>query len=206
MLKNCDAIIFDLDGTLWDPSNTCRESWNAIIEKQGYDIPLLTNEDLHQVFGLKFDKIAALLFPTLSLTDQKELLQACIDYENEYIIEYGGDLYMPLEDVLGRLKARYRLFIVSNCQAGYIEVFLKHYQLESYFEDFECPGNTGLEKAANIKLIMERNQLKNPIYVGDTATDQLAAKDNEIPFIFAAYGFGNVEHADYVIEKLSDLV
>ena len=206
MLKNCDAIIFDLDGTLWDPTKTCRDSWNEVITRGGYGVPLLTDKDLHQVFGLKFDKIAALLFPTLPESKQKELLQACVDYENEYIINHGGELYEPLEPILKSLKEKYRLFIVSNCQAGYIEAFLKHYELEDYFEDFECPGNTKMEKNHNIGLIIQRNNLKAPVYIGDTDGDQQAAGANHIPFIFAQYGFGTVQNEGHALKKLSDLV
>ena len=45
-------------------------------------------------------------------------------YENEYLSIHGGTLYPGLEDTLKELKKNYRLFIVSNCQSGYIEAFL----------------------------------------------------------------------------------
>ena len=56
----------------------------------------------------------------------------------------------------------YKLFIVSNCQDGYIECFFKAHKLDKYFTDYECPGRTGLSKGENNKLIIERNNLKNP--------------------------------------------
>ncbi|MCL1950123.1 MAG: HAD family hydrolase [Turicibacter sp.] len=206
MLKGHDAIIFDLDGTLWDPTKTCRDSWNEVILRQKAPTPLIKDEDLYRVFGLKFDKIAAILFASLPKEHQGQLLKDCVDYENDFIIQHGGQLYVPLEKVLGRLAKDYRLFIVSNCQAGYIESFLQHYGLNSYFEDSECPGNTGLEKGENIRLIIERNLLQNPVYVGDTEGDRLAAQMNKIPFIFAAYGFGEVSGYDFSIDSLERLV
>lgn len=42
---------------------------------------------------------------------------------------------------------------------------------------------------------MERNHLRRPVYVGDTAMDQEAARLAGIPFLHAAYGFGKVEGA-----------
>jgi len=206
MNKQYDAIIFDLDGTLWDPTAVCLKTWNEVIEKQGFKDELITAEDLQRVLGLKFDLIADILFPTLTDKEKKHLMEACIAHENHYIRANGGDLYEPLEAILASLIKTHRLFIVSNCQAGYIESFLAYYKLESYFEDFECPGNTGLDKAQNISLIMERNHLQAPIYVGDTDGDLQATKANDIPFFFASYGFGEVKQADVFLHKLSDLM
>ena len=58
----------------------------------------------------------------------------------------------------------------------------------------------------NNKIIIERNNLKNPIYVGDTQGDKQSAIDAGIPFVYAEYGFGSVNGYDYKIEKFEDLV
>ena len=54
---------------------------------------------------------------------------------------------------------------------------------------------------------MERNGLKNPVYVGDTSGDAKSAKDAGIDFIYAAYGFGEVSDDSYVakIESFAEL-
>ena len=83
---------------------------------------------------------------------------------------------------------------------------LDYYGLHNYFKDIECPGNTGFDKAENIRLIIERNELKAPIYVGDTVGDFKSAKANGLPFFFANYGFGEVKNPDVVLSQLSDLV
>ncbi len=53
---------------------------------------------------------------------------------------------------------------------------------------------------------MQRNQLKSPIYVGDTQKDLEAANFAKIPFAFASYGFGDVVAYDYRIDKIEDLL
>ena len=103
------------------------------------------------------------------------------------------------------LAKKYPLFIVSNCLSGYIENFLDQHQLEHLFTDHECSGNTGRPKAENIGMIVDRNQLKNPVYVGDTMGDFEAAKKNEIPFIYAEYGFGKVDSALYSINHFQQI-
>ena len=73
------------------------------------------------------------------------------------------------------------------------------HKLEKYFSDFEMSGRTDLTKGENIKLVMERNGINNALYLGDTIGDQFAAKDAEIPFVFALYGFGTTENPEYTI-------
>ena len=83
---------------------------------------------------------------------------------------------------------------------------MKFYNLDKYFVDFECPGRTGLPKAENIKLVVERNNLKHPVYVGDTQGDANAAKGANVPFIYAQYGFGSVEEFQDKIESFEELL
>jgi phosphoglycolate phosphatase len=53
---------------------------------------------------------------------------------------------------------------------------------------------------------MKRNNLAQPIYVGDTQGDCDAAKLANIPFVFASYRFGKVDGYDYVIQQVEDIV
>ena len=72
--------------------------------------------------------------------------------------------------------------------------------------DTECYGDTKKSKGENIRLVIERNHLQNCVYVGDTKGDCEAAKAAGIPFIFAAYGFGNVETFDKEIRDVRELL
>lgn len=78
--------------------------------------------------------------------------------------------------------------------------------LEKYFKDIECFGATGLSKGENNKLIIRRNGLKQPVYVGDTQGDSQAARQAGIPFVFARYGFGDTEDYDTAIDHCAQLV
>ena len=69
------------------------------------------------------------------------------------------------------LKEKYPLYIVSNCQSGYIESFLAYYHLEDYFSDMECFGNNGMQKGENIARLARRNHLDKAVYVGDIQGD-----------------------------------
>ena len=201
-----DGIIFDLDGTLWDSTAEVAKTWSIIISKYNLPRKEVTVDDLKPCMGKLLDQISEMLFPGLDKEMKMKIMNECYKFENEYLSEHGATLYNKLEDTLERLSKNYKLFIVSNCQDGYIESFFKSHKLEKYFIHYECPGRTGLAKAENIKLIVERNNLKNPVYVGDTQGDAKAAKDANIPFIYANYGFGDVKEFKYKIESFERLL
>lgn len=201
-----DSIIFDLDGTLWDPIDTVLIAFNIIIKRYDQVKKEVTREDFRTTMGLQIEDIGKKMFPDIEENTQKQILQESCELERVYIEEQGGNLYENVEDVLEALSQKYKLYIVSNCQHGYIEAFYKYHKLEKYFLDYENPGRTGLSKGENIKLIIERNNLSKPVYVGDTDGDLKASKYVGIPFVYAKYGFGQVSEYDYVIEKFDELI
>ena len=199
------GILFDLDGTLWDSAQAVVDSWNVVIDKMPDFHKRITVEDMESLIGKTMDDIAYTYFDTVSRERALSILQACMDYENAYLEQVGGILYPQLREVLAQLSEDYFLAIVSNCQSGYIEAFLKYHELEKYFDDFECFGNTKQEKDANIRLVAERNHLEKAIYVGDVLGDYLSATKAGFTFVHAAYGFGEVPQAQYRIQSLPEL-
>lgn len=205
-LGEIDSIIFDLDGTLWDSTKEVASSWSSVMRKYDNEKKGVTVEELKGYMGLPLDEIRKRMLPHMEETEADKLMKECCEFENQHLIKYGAVLYDKLEETLKELSKKYKLFIVSNCQAGYIEAFLEYNNFNKYFDDFECPGRSNLLKAENISLVIERNNLQNPIYVGDTQTDFDAAKKAGIPFIFAKYGFGNTNDYKYSIDKFDDLL
>ncbi|MEK3684399.1 HAD family hydrolase [Paenibacillus sp. FSL R10-2736] len=201
-----DSIIFDLDGTLWDSSDVVVVGWNSVLSNYQGVVNGVTKEDLQGIMGLQVDEAGRKLFPNIDEDTQQRILRECCEVECLSLAKQGGRLYEGLEEVLRALSAKYKLFIVSNCQAGYIEAFYEYHQLQKYFIDYENPGRTGLSKGENIKLVMERNHLSSPVYVGDTEGDRRAACFAGIPFVYASYGFGEVSSYDYVIDRLDGLL
>lgn len=185
------GIIFDMDGTLWDSSENVAASWTEKLRMLGYDMTV-TKEDVMSVMGLTMDRIADIIFEGKPQKKRMELLDLCCGHENEYLRRNGGELYPDLEKTLSRLKKRYGLYIVSNCQSGYIEAFLEYYGFGGYFSDIECYGNNLLGKGDNIALVMERNALDKAWYVGDIQGDYDSAVKAGAEFIHAAYGFGTI--------------
>lgn len=203
-MEHVDGILFDLDGTLWDAVAGICTAWNRGLEKCG--VPLhFAEEEIRGCMGMLLEDIAAKLMPDLTPERRSEVMAVCAAEQADYLARHGGTLYDGVEDTLKKLAARCPLFIVSNCQSGYIEGFLAVTGLGQYFTDFTCPGETGRPKGENIALLVERHRLKHPVYVGDTQGDYNAASSAGVPFLHAAYGFGTIDHDVPFVERFTDL-
>jgi len=198
------GIIFDMDGTLWDSSEAVAKSWSSVTEKD-YGVTI-TGEQVRSVMGKPMDELADILFTFATKEERGGVLKKCGDVEIEYLKNHGANLYPEVEETFIKLREKYNLYIVSNCQSGYIEAFLEFYNLGKYIDDFECFGNNNLGKRDNIKKVVERNNLDKAVYVGDIMGDYVSTMEAGIDFIHAAYGFGIVDENVEKIKTFSDLV
>ena len=63
-----------------------------------------------------------------------------------------------------------------------------------------------MSKGQNIKLISQRNGLKAPVYIGDTIFDYEATQEADVPFIFAAYGFGELPFENQSVNSFEEII
>ena len=205
---NFDGIILDVDGTIWDTTPVVADAWNKAIDKNFPQVPHVTAEILKGQFGKTMDVIGNNLFGMLNDSDRSFLLKKCCEAEHLAINENQKDIaYEGVISSIIKLSEVIPLFIVSNCQSGYIELVMRKNGITEFIKDFECFGDTGRPKDENIFLIIKRNNLQKPVYVGDTQGDFEACKKAGVPFIWAAYGFGRPETDDYFakIESFEDI-
>ena len=205
MIKT-DGVIFDVDGTLWDSTDVVKDAWNRAFIDSGYEDPKITADRLKGLFGLPMEDIIKDVFPEGTKEEIAKLTPVIYGNEDRYLDEHGGKLYPKIIETIEKLSAKVPVFIVSNCQEGYIELFMRKTGCEAFIKDHLCPGDTGLLKADNIRKIVEDHGLKAPVYVGDTVMDRDACDKAGCPFIYARYGFGDVDGAEYVIDSPEELV
>ena len=204
--RKTDGIILDVDGTLWDSTPIVAKAWTEAVRDQGYGTFQVTAEGLKKLFGKTMMVIAREMLSGLPEEEQRRLMELCCEYEHR---ELEADpcriCYPGVITTVKQLSGKIPLFIVSNCQSGYIELFLRKTGLEPYVKDIECYGNTGKNKGDNIRLLVERNDLKAPVYVGDTQGDCDASGEAGVPFVFASYGFGTADSWEAKIESFEEL-
>ena len=201
-----DSIILDIDGTIWNTTSIVADAWNKAVDLTGFGCRKVSPEILKGEFGKPMDEIAFDLWPDLSSKERDELLKECCVLEQEAVNENETDITFPaVIQTVKELSDFVNFYIVSNCQSGYIELVLQKTGLEPYIKDFSCFGYNGKPKSENIKLIVQRNNLKNPVYVGDTQGDKNSCDQAGVPFIWAEYGVGKVEGAFASLKQFSDL-
>ncbi len=193
------GILLDVDGTLWDAVEQITQAWNIY----GEDLPDVTHrisvEEMRGCLGKTMFQIADILYGYLSQERRVEVLNGAMEYENIYLVGHPGRLYPKVRETFEKLREDgWHLYIVSNCQIGYIEDFLLAADAGDLIEDHLCFQDTMREKGYNIRMCADRNHLDYALYVGDTAGDLEAAESAGVDFIYAAYGFGSVEDTSRV--------
>lgn len=206
-----DSLIFDIDGTLWDTTDICADAWNAAINENSDLESKITGNQLKGLFGKPMDVIFAAIFGQVDKNLADMLIDKCCVYEDEYLKAMSREDFIPITykgvvETIKKLAEKYKLFIVSNCQKGYIEILIDKLGLEDYITDHLCFGDTHLSKGQTMLRVIERNNLKEPYYVGDTMGDREACGEAGVPFVWAAYGFGNVLEYAAKIDSFEELL
>ena len=199
---NTDALIFDMDGTLWDAVDTYAEIWNMAFEHEGIE-QRITRNDLLALIGTPIDDIIRHFVPA----DQVEhLLQVIAGLVVTELPRLGGRLYEGVQEGIATLAQHYQLFMLSNCDELELPIFVRYAGIEPYITDTLAYGNTHLRKADNMRLLAEKYHLQHPVYVGDTDSDCSEAHRAGVPFVWLSCGFGTTDRAQLQFDNFSDMV
>jgi phosphoglycolate phosphatase len=204
-MQKPDSLIFDMDGTLWDAVDTYAESWNLVFKDLGIDITVTRNE-LAKMVGWEGKKVIGLIMPDFDDDKRWEIYGLVNERRRTMLPEYGGILYDGVKEGLKLLAGKYDLFILSNCAKGIIRLFIDWAGIDEHITDELAHGVNFMPKQHNIKLLMEKHQLKNPVYIGDTAGDGEQSRLAGVPFVFVSYGFGTTDDYDLKFDNFKSLV
>lgn len=208
-----NTVLFDLDGTLTDPSTGITNSVAFALKK--WSIEVADKTTLYKFIGppLKdsFMKYYGFCESDAELT---------VEYYREYFKDTGifeNRVYDGAERLLSDIKNSGREIILATSKP---EVFarriLEHFGLTKYF-DFIAGAtmdSSRSKKADVIKYALEAfnvKELSSTVMVGDRDQDILGAKQNRLDSIGVLFGFGSKEEltnagATHIAEKIEDIL
>ena len=198
MLK---TIIFDLDGTLWQTTESYPYAYRRLCEFYGLPVTF-SDDEIRACLGVKLDQFLPKLFPTVE--DQRALAYRAMGYSIEYLTKNPeGCCYEGVRDVLETLSRSYRIYIVSNCLDAYVETFLRFSGTGDLISGYYTIESG--EKREHIERIAKENGGK-ALFVGDSDDDFLSVRDCEsVLFCYASYGYKDCDSYAYRIDRLTDL-
>ena len=183
-----DAVILDIDGTLWNASPASAAGWNKALESMGIDARV-TAEQIETVAGLSYGECVETLLPGMQ-NKYPALIKTMNMHETEKVEEMGGVFFEGVRKGVEKLSHSYKVFLVSNCQDWYMDAFLGFSGFKDMLSGYDCHGMSGVSKGEMIKRIVRGNGLRRAVYAGDTAGDEKAAKEAGVEYFHMAYGFG----------------
>lgn len=199
-----DALIFDMDGTLWDGVETYAQGFNDFFEGNNMQ-RRLGKSDIAGYMGWEEEKFLRATLPELLPEERKNAYQQIIEHQYRRIATHGGELYEGVVEGLGRLAAKHKLFIVSNCPEFTIHHFMKWATITHIITDTLAHGKNYKPKHENIRLLMDKYELKSPVYIGDTDSDSKQSRLVPLPFVFVSYGFGQTDDYDLRFDSFEAL-
>lgn len=199
-----DSLIFDMDGTLWDAVDTYAHCWTEVLKENGIDV-VLTRNDIQKYMGMEAKQIYSELFPELSKDMIEKIYQEIIVKTDEVLPVVGGTLYPYVKESIAELSTKYKLFMLSNCQKGSIRDFMAFTDTKEDFIDYIEYGSNFQPKHINMKTLIDRYNLKSPMYVGDTDSDRKQADLAYTPFVFASWGFGKTNFYQLKFDNMEEL-
>ena len=204
---NCESLIFDIDGTLWDSRALVAEGYNIQLEREGFQHLFVNADILKPLFGKTMTEIADVLLASIDPTERYGLMERCMATENEYLFQNPCQIGYPgVKETVAKLSETYRLFIVSNSQCGYPELCMEKLGLAPYIEGHLCFGDTGTSKGQTILTLIKKHNIHSCVYIGDTQGDREACLEAGVPFIFCTYGLGQAESWDAKIDAIDELL
>jgi phosphoglycolate phosphatase len=216
-IKNYDAIIFDLDGTLVDSLPDMVFALNRLLLDEGRRE--LTMSEVRPMIGRGALKMIESAFELSGEAIHEVWLSKALATYHSYYKEFparDSKVYGGVRTVLNEFQeADIKMGICSNKAYEFVNLILKSFSLKEYFCAVTGGDNVAFTKPDG-RHILETLKLmdvsgKNVLMVGDTTNDFFAAQNIGIPAVAVNYGYSNSDEfssATVIIDdfgKLSNL-
>jgi phosphoglycolate phosphatase len=191
MVSKYKNILFDLDGTITDPSEGITRCYAYAVEKMGEPVPL--ESELLKFIGppLRLGFAQVISDPTIDRVEEAVRL-----YRERFTDTgiFEVELTPGVADVMRSLKASgKRLFVVTSKTQAFAERTLAHFNLLQYLDGVYGSSPTGeLDDKKDILALCLKQEALDPaecVMIGDRLHDVLAAREHGIRTIGVRCGF-----------------
>ena len=203
-MRKPDSLIFDMDGTLWDNVDTYVISWNIALQKTGHN-KQLKRDDILGLMGKEAEVMLKTLLPDESKAQHNALFEKITAAYQSLVPTMNPSIYTGVNEGLEKLSAKYKLFMLSNCEKDGLVNFMNHTKTRHLFTDYMEHGMNLKPKSYNLKLLIDKHNLNNPFYVGDTDSDSKSSQLAGVPFVYLTYGFGTTDNYYLKFDSFPDL-
>jgi phosphoglycolate phosphatase len=182
-------VIFDMDGTLIDSGTDMTISINHLRKQK--NLPLLSVDEVTSSFSTPNLNLAKKFYDIDYYDDtHKEI------FHSHYIEQCTKNvkLYDGIYDLLKELKYNnIKMNVATNAYTVYAQKMLKHLEVDQYFNKIIGADKVKKSKPNPEMLDICKENIENDktILIGDSQKDCLGAKNANIKFIFAKWGYGN---------------
>jgi len=188
-----EHVIFDLDGTLTDPSLGITRCWAHALTQLGYPSPPLP--ELERFIGPSIRQVAAELFAT----QDDALIERAISVYRERFSTVGlfeNEVYAGIDALLPELSERgCTLWLCTAKPWVFAEQIVRHFGFSSWLRRVYGPELDGTreDKSELLRYLIARESLpaSASVMIGDRKHDALAANANGLASVGVLYGFGD---------------
>lgn len=213
-----DAMIFDLDGTLFQTETLLLPAYHATFDqlrKEGrYRGETPPEQAILSGLGLLLEQIWQQVMPEADLSVHERANELLLDFQVEGLSRGEGVLYEGVADTLRELRRRgVKLLVASNGLEGYVKGVIRAHGLEPLFEEgglYSAGEYRTRSKVELVRQLLDKHDLKAAWMVGDRSSDVEAGRENGLLVVGCDYaGFrkeGELDGADVRISRFSELL
>ncbi len=198
-------FVFDMDGTLYDSCTVEIDAFQGALAEAGFPVP--DAETVMENVGPPFEVMIANLAQNDDPRVVAELRKVVVRWETA-VIRRQATLYEGIGPMLRELKGRGAgLYICSNGNVEYLEELCKKFAFDELFDDI-WRTRPGVGKPEALRILRDRNGLKDFAMIGDLNFDIEAGKAAGATTIGVTYGFSDPESvrgADRVCRTVAEL-
>ncbi|MBD0382746.1 HAD family hydrolase [Paenibacillus sedimenti] len=211
-----EAMLFDLDGTLFQTETLLLPAYHATFEElrekglfKGETPP---EELILGALGMLLEHIWQRVMPEASMEARLQADKLLLHYQMEGLKQGEGVLYDGVAETLKALHAKgIRLFVASNGLEDYVKHVVQAKGIGELFEGLYSAGEYQTKSKVDlVKLLLETHNIQSAWMVGDRSSDVEAGLRNGLTVAACDYaGFrekGELEGAHIRIKSFDELL